>query len=545
MPLPSFGHRSTCLENPGVWGRAPGYPQILRKNQKLFIATSSTRVGFVDIKGNTLKHITLECKSPLKYALIHTWLKPASTAGKVADVGLLKAWLFHLAIIASSIFATILWVLVWTDNRHGDLGFLDLISLTVVKMFNDAIYEIAAAPLEVTLGVIAATAVIEFAYICLTIVILPFAANRERIRDSFRHTLRYVWLHSSVVFPASLLCCTTILTADKVHSQWSKDVLAEYAATHPIPEEPKTNDNAAMKAYQQELRDYWMARWDYSRYQVSPWYRAFAPQLAATFTILLIVFVLWSLIRGATTTRTTGPRIRPPTCRACGYNLTGQKSDSRCPECGLSVFESLKPLGSPGAPWEHRRTLGYWRAYYRTVLSCWRTPVEFSRKLTLVTAQNDALSFQVINLGICFLIYVATMISVALVTGNSPRIVREIIQLAPLSGLSFVAALFCMTSIFALIAAASVRIKDGTNIIPGTAQAAAYSSFYLIIWGLFFSLLTIILALDESHTKLIKAVLGTNADYFIELVLPILTLAAIIHYLVKIIKASNGVRYAS
>ncbi len=34
MPLQSFGHRSTCLENPGVWGRAPGYPQILRKNPK-------------------------------------------------------------------------------------------------------------------------------------------------------------------------------------------------------------------------------------------------------------------------------------------------------------------------------------------------------------------------------------------------------------------------------------------------------------------------------------------------------------------------------
>ena len=49
-------------------------------------------------------------------------------------------------------------------------------------------------------------------------------------------------------------------------------------------------------------------------------------------------------------------------CPACDYDLRGITS-ARCPECGL-VIENAPPLT---IPWEHRRQMGYVRAFWRTV----------------------------------------------------------------------------------------------------------------------------------------------------------------------------------
>ncbi len=51
-------------------------------------------------------------------------------------------------------------------------------------------------------------------------------------------------------------------------------------------------------------------------------------------------------------------------CPQCGYNLRGLTSD-RCPECGHSI-EGVRPLTS-GIPWVHRKQLGSFRAYWKTV----------------------------------------------------------------------------------------------------------------------------------------------------------------------------------
>jgi hypothetical protein len=51
-------------------------------------------------------------------------------------------------------------------------------------------------------------------------------------------------------------------------------------------------------------------------------------------------------------------------CPACGYDVRGIESE-RCPECGI-VIDRRELLRSP-IPWEHRKELGKWRAYWRTV----------------------------------------------------------------------------------------------------------------------------------------------------------------------------------
>ena len=51
-------------------------------------------------------------------------------------------------------------------------------------------------------------------------------------------------------------------------------------------------------------------------------------------------------------------------CGHCGQNLRGVSSD-RCPECGHR-FDRARTLGA-NIPWEQRRRLGRFRAYWRTV----------------------------------------------------------------------------------------------------------------------------------------------------------------------------------
>jgi hypothetical protein len=46
-------------------------------------------------------------------------------------------------------------------------------------------------------------------------------------------------------------------------------------------------------------------------------------------------------------------------CESCGYNLKGAPPDSRCPECGQAVQESL-PSAHPGSPWQRRRGIASW-----------------------------------------------------------------------------------------------------------------------------------------------------------------------------------------
>jgi hypothetical protein len=56
-------------------------------------------------------------------------------------------------------------------------------------------------------------------------------------------------------------------------------------------------------------------------------------------------------------------------CPECGYDLRSIESD-RCPECGWTIDRAV--ASASRIPWTHRRTIGRWRAYWRTA---WRGKV--------------------------------------------------------------------------------------------------------------------------------------------------------------------------
>jgi hypothetical protein len=78
-------------------------------------------------------------------------------------------------------------------------------------------------------------------------------------------------------------------------------------------------------------------------------------------------------------------------CPGCGYSLRGISS-ANCPECGLAIDRTEASVSR--IPWEHRRRIGYIRAYWRTL----RMPAtSVARDVIRPVNYRDARLFQFIT----------------------------------------------------------------------------------------------------------------------------------------------------
>ena len=57
-------------------------------------------------------------------------------------------------------------------------------------------------------------------------------------------------------------------------------------------------------------------------------------------------------------------------CRGCGYSLTGATIGGRCPECGISIEESLAAAGAGSVPASSLDKISYVGPIVVTILCC-------------------------------------------------------------------------------------------------------------------------------------------------------------------------------
>jgi hypothetical protein len=78
-------------------------------------------------------------------------------------------------------------------------------------------------------------------------------------------------------------------------------------------------------------------------------------------------------------------------CPDCGYDLRGSTS-ARCPECGfgLDVLRTRETL----IPWSHRRELGWFKAYWKTVWLVLRSPKRLGLEMARAVSYGDSQSFR-------------------------------------------------------------------------------------------------------------------------------------------------------
>jgi hypothetical protein len=79
-----------------------------------------------------------------------------------------------------------------------------------------------------------------------------------------------------------------------------------------------------------------------------------------------------------------------PTCRNCGYSLKGISSQ-KCPECGLPI--EWESLSASQLPWEHRESIGWWRAYWQTNLLAIFRPTKLAAEINRPVSLGGARRF--------------------------------------------------------------------------------------------------------------------------------------------------------
>lgn len=97
-------------------------------------------------------------------------------------------------------------------------------------------------------------------------------------------------------------------------------------------------------------------------------------------------------------------------CPGCGYDLRGIDSE-RCPECGLATDHAVSATSV--IPWVHRRRIGRWRAYFRTMMMAIRRPAALAADVARPVLLRDALVFRRVTTA---LVAVPCMLALLLVT---------------------------------------------------------------------------------------------------------------------------------
>lgn len=97
-------------------------------------------------------------------------------------------------------------------------------------------------------------------------------------------------------------------------------------------------------------------------------------------------------------------------CPKCDYDLTGAQTPA-CPECGEPL--DFDELWRPQIPWVHRREIGRFRAYWKTVwLVMFRTR-RFSREMSKPVSYEDAKRFREVTIALLFVVALGAIMELA------------------------------------------------------------------------------------------------------------------------------------
>jgi hypothetical protein len=421
-------------------------------------------------------------RRPRLWEMVLSWLLPATMSRRMAGVSLGRAYVIHWI---SGLLTTglILVFVAWSEDlyRDGQRGF----PTEFASVVHEVIREFDRDPLSALLVTAGIVAGVEVAFVWWAFLVTPWGARDEKMIASIGNALRRTWLHTTYALPATLLIglCTV-----EVQQLQRENMAACPVFTPPQPPVGVSADSQEWKDYQavqaRLATEYRIASEQYLRLRA--WYVRHGEELIAYLCFAVAAWFLWTLFRSAAADRPTVPPERPPLCEFCGYNLTSAPMEGRCPECGEYVTASLGPEARLGTPWDRRREVGRRRAWWSCSRQAILRPTEFCRQIQLTTGAAGYRSF----LGTYIpLVFAAAFLGVILCyladVRRSPlgHDTEVVFAVAPLAGYMTVAGLGCLGLCTAWLAALHCRLADGRNLLSGTVQVFAYTSWYLLLWA--------------------------------------------------------------
>jgi hypothetical protein len=423
-------------------------------------------------------------------ALVTAWLWPATTARRTADVSLVLAFVVHLA-AGLLMMVAVDSMLTFAEPGHawGDL-------------FADIQSEFILNPAEMTLATVATVTVIEFGLIGIAWLLAGWGAVDEPLLSSYRHALRRVWLQCGQVIVVFVVVSAALIGLEQAREAW---------------------------------------------------YVRFFEEIMLFTVAVTCGWTIWCLLRAVGIKRDPTAPERPPTCEACGYNLTMMALEGRCPECGTPVIESLGAENRAGSAWGHRKRIGRVRAWWQCLWQPILRPFRFGRQLSVRTQPTAHRGYLLINL-----LLIAGVVAAGVAgcicywhhedeyaaVGEWMHIVFYSIPVAAL--LSGLGALI-VTLGSAGLAALRFRLGQRNNFLPAGFQAAAYLSGYLLLATVFVTAMTVVMALDE-HNRLfvgLARLIRWDADMVASTVWIMASVSCLLIYLWLLSRATAATRYAN
>jgi len=261
---------------------------------------------------------------------------------------------------------------------------------------------------------------IEGAFLLISVVLLPWAGHSEPLSRTWRHTLRVTWLTPGCAIPL-------------VGIAWS---ILTVRSNRQVDE--------------------------------------------GTMFILLEILVGWILfviLRASGIERPVAHSDRPPLCEDCGYNLSHTPVDSRCPECGTPVVQSLCPGRRRPPAWEQASLTNAPIRFLLCALEAVFRPKRFFRELPTRSGRRTAQRFLMVNIALTGVIAFFSCIWLWFWMEPGPRN-PQTDYLIPFAALGLGSVGFSLTWILSTAAAVGLYCRWAwkENVMPGVAKVFCYTS---------------------------------------------------------------------
>lgn len=437
-------------------------------------------------------------------AWAYAWLLPRTAARRVQHLPLTIAFGLHLlALLISSV--TIFLAIAWAD---ADFATVNDALANAVKLWQEILRDSQDIPGGFITIALFVAAGVEVFHLLVAVILSPWGARDEPVRDSLRSSVRQAWLHTAHF---AVVAVVITVAAFGLHYAATK-----FAAIAPPPESnliaptwpalQKTDPgyDAAHAEYQAALREHqrayleWQLKWDAWNAR-RPWYIRWDETTIALLIFHCLFWIFWSLLRAIGTDRDVPTVSRPPNCLACGYNLTATPLDARCPECGRAVSDSLGGTAQPGVPWEHRSTRGRIATYAQTALTAIFRPSSAGLMMRLTSDSSHHRRYFWPHIPFVWTIAASAVLTAMYFGGGgADQFVRDPTPM--LIGASCFALVCCMGFIlFACLSALVIGLlqtwRTRRNLLPASMRAACYLAPALIAWELLGAMVVLIAAM--------------------------------------------------
>lgn len=495
-----------------------------------------------------------EPRWPALVAFFTVWCIPQTTAQRTAHVSLGSAFLVHVLASLGAVLLTILFVAI--AETLGPLGILGVIE-ALIDALAEIVVEIGRQPKENVLVLVIVVVLVELGFLAAALLVTPWGAQDEPIRSSFAHALRRVWLVTAHVLVAVFLVGVLGTTLSRMDTAW----YAAYIATEPVPPQPPTEappGSRAWRAYEEAKQRYWreMRLWSGIVESKKPWHFRHLEDKIGCACLLSVFWIVWALLRSVAAPRRLAPFVRPPTCEACGYNLTAIPLESRCPECGEPVILSLGPNARAGTPWQRRREIGRLAALRRCSLDSFSRPRQFGRQIRIVSPGSDHGRFLCVHLPVIFAVSAFAMATYVVgewvrrgrwYPGGSSTLEGAVLRIGGITGCLVVLAALGLTLLSAGLIGVWFSLRDKRNLLRGSVQVASYLAGMLTLWVALACALAVVLAMLENAGwfRAAETATGINDELLAFVTWLIPNLVCLVAYFSLVARGTAGLRYAN